>query len=103
MKQFSNAIAKARQDAARYLTGQARLHALQHGWDSDVVRNIHVINEGSKWTAQVTGEHADRAFVHEYGDQDTRPTAALHKFANDKTTTDQALYEILDHHWKKGA
>lgn len=102
MKKLTNAINKAKQDAVPFLTGQVRRHALQHGWDPEVVANLTLVNEGDKLIAKVPASHADRAFVHEFGDQNNLPTAALRKYANDPTVANQAYSLLLNHHWKQG-
>lgn len=105
MKKFLEAKQKAAQkaahDTARIMTSQLRQHALESGWDADVVNNLSVINKNGKFTTDIHPSYANRAFTHEYGDEHNRPTATIRKYLNDPVHTNNAFMVALEHHWKK--
>lgn len=102
MKKLLAASQRAQQDTARYMTRQLRNSALNAGWDADVVQNLHVVNEDGKFQTKVHPDYADRAFVHEFGNETTRPTAAIRKFGNDGDAYDKAFMVSLKMRWKQG-
>jgi hypothetical protein len=64
------------------MTLQLRSHASEHGWDSDVVNNMHVEHNEGKYSVKVHPDYAARAHEHEYGTETKTPTAAIRKFTN---------------------
>lgn len=80
MKQFTEAIHKAAADAAVHMTANLRASALEHGWHSDVVNNLHVGYSEGHFSLNIHPDYQDRAFVHEYGNEHSRPTAVLRKY-----------------------
>jgi hypothetical protein len=101
VKKLLEAADKAKQDTARYMTAQLRRQALHHGWDADVVSTLHVSHADGKFSAQVHPDHADRAFVHEYGNEHVRPTAVIRKFMNDPQHVNNAFIVTLNNRWKE--
>jgi hypothetical protein len=101
VKKLLEASQKAKQDTARYMTGQLRKQALHNGWDADVVSTLHVTHADGKFSAQVHPDHADRAFVHEYGNERVRPTAVIRKFMNDPQHVNNAFMVTLNRRWKE--
>lgn len=101
MKKLANTIHKAKQDTARFMTQQLQQHVLQHGWDADVAAHLQVTHKDGKLTTEVHPDYADRAFVHEFGNESTRPTAAIRKYANTPAVAERAFGMLFQHHWKK--
>lgn len=96
ISRLKTAISQASNDTAQFMTRQVRHRALNDGWDKDVVANLHVVHENGKFSARVHPELADRAFVHEFGDENTRPNATLRKFSNDNKVTKSAFMANLN-------
>ena len=82
-----NRLRQATQNAVKRtaadMTAQLRQSALKNGWDKDVVANMHVEHDGSKFNVHIHPDYNARAFVHEYGSETVRPTAVIRKFSND--------------------
>lgn len=97
------AVDKAAADSAVIMTHQLRQHALQHGWEPDVTSGLYVKHHEGKFSINIHPSVADRAFVHEYGNETKRPTAALRKYINDTSFADKALLNRLSHHYSKGS
>jgi hypothetical protein len=91
---------KAANDTASFMTHQLRQSALQHGWDRDVVENTNVEYASGKFTVKVHPDYSARAFVHEYGDETTRPTAVLRKYMNDTSVARSTLGSQMNEHYK---
>lgn len=92
---------KASADSARILTSQLRQSALQHGWDQDVVGGLSVDHSNDKFSVKIHRSVADRAFIHEYGSEQKRPTATIRKFLNDSSFAERAFVKRLNHHYGK--
>lgn len=87
MKALKEAAIKAAHSTAESATHAFKQHALQHGWDRDVVANTHIAYEDGKFGVKVHPDYQDRAHIHEYGDEQTPPTAAIRKFFNRSENT----------------
>lgn len=83
------------------MTAQLRRQALHSGWDADVANTLHVSHVDDKFVVNIHPKHADRAFVHEYGDEDVKPTAAIRKFMNNPKNAEDAFMVTLNNHWKE--
>ena len=92
---------KASTDSARIMTSLLRQSALDHGWDSDVVSGLSVDHTDNKFSVKIHNSVADRAFVHEYGNEYKRPTAAIRKFLNDSSFVEKTFIKRLGHHYGK--
>jgi len=103
VKRLADTVHKAKQDTARFMTQQLRQHVLQHGWDADVAAHLSVVHKDGKLSTEVHPDYADRAFVHEFGNENQRPTAAIRKFANNTQVAEEAFKQLVHHHWKKSA
>jgi hypothetical protein len=101
VKKLAEATHKAKADTARFMTMQLRQHALSYGWDAEVANNLSVVHENGNFHAKVHPDHTDRAFVHEYGNEHTRPTAAIRKFMSDPTNANNAFMVSVNRHWEK--
>ncbi|CAB4123499.1 hypothetical protein UFOVP46_21 [uncultured Caudovirales phage] len=100
MKKLLTAIQKAAADTASFVEHDIRRSALAHGWDKDVVANTHVSYEGGDFKVHTSPEHASRAFVHEYGNEATRPTAVIRKYNNNPGKASEAFVTHLQHHMR---
>lgn len=95
------AISNASIDAAVFMTHQVRQTAVQHGWDPEVVAGLRVEHSGDKFSVKAHPDVADRAFVHEFGDEATLPTAAVRKYANQIGNTGTFLAKSISYHYGK--
>lgn len=77
------------------MEGEIRQLAQAHGWDKSVVNNLHVRYEDNKFNVYVHDKLMDKAFVHEYGNETTRPTAVLRKYGNNPTGAGSAFIKSL--------
>ena len=78
---LKTAYSKLSQHTATRLTEELRNHASENGWHPHVVANMHVAYEGGEYKVKVHPDYKDRAFVHEYGDENQKPTATIRKFS----------------------
>jgi hypothetical protein len=101
VKRYIEAVAKAKQDTARFMTRQLRQHATDNGWDSEVVNNMHVTHENGKFSTHVHPAHVEKAMNLEYGTESQRPRAAVRKFLNDSKTSERAFMTRINHHLKE--
>ena len=93
-------VLKASKDAAQAATHSFRAHALAHGWDKDVVAHTHVAYEDGKFGVKIHSDYEDRAHVHEYGDENTPPTAAIRKFFNRSENTQEPFMAAVNKYAK---
>lgn len=100
MKAIVKAAHKAANDTARLMTAQLRHHALNAGWDNDVVENMSVVHENGKFSTKIHPDYQERAFLHEYGNSANRPKATIRKYANDPQVAKQAFTMSMSKHWK---
>ena len=98
MKHILDAAKKAAGDTAHFIQRDIRRSALEHGWDPEVVKNTHVKWENNKFEVHVAPEHADKAFVHEYGSEDAPPTAVLRKYSNQPQAAGNAFLKSMYRH-----
>jgi hypothetical protein len=94
ISRVKQALQKSTGDTAISLTNKLRQSALEHGWDKTVVSNMHVLHDNGSFNVHVHPEYKDKAFVHEYGNESTRPTAVIRKFSNQKGVIHA---ELLNH------
>lgn len=98
MKQLTKALHSAASDAALHMTEDVRSSALEHGWDADVVRNMHVKYNDGNFSLQIHPDYRDRAFVHEYGNEHLRPTAVLRKYEHELGDVTKYFNKRFAHH-----
>ena len=101
MEEVFSAIENAAHDAARYMTVDLRNRAHAAGWDSEVAENLHVRYAGGNFSAHVSPGYEERAHVHEYGTEHSRPTGVLRKFANEHSDGERAFVHNLNKHLGK--
>lgn len=98
MKHILEAAKKAAGDTAHFIQRDIRRSALEHGWDPEVVKNTHVKWEDNKFAVHVAPEHADKAFVHEYGNETNQPTAVIRKYNNHSSAAGNAFLKSMYRH-----
>jgi hypothetical protein len=91
------AINVAAHKTAVEMTAEIRRSATEHGWHPDVVNNLYVGYDKGKFKVNVEPEFEERAHIHEYGSETSRPTAVLRKFS-----TTSAHQPILSKHLSSG-
>jgi hypothetical protein len=80
MEKLSKALERATSDAALYMTADLRKKATERGWDSDVVNSLRVVHRNDSFSVKFPDSVADKAWVAEYGDPDTTPTAVIRNY-----------------------
>ncbi|CAB4123834.1 hypothetical protein UFOVP45_36 [uncultured Caudovirales phage] len=95
MKHFTNAIVKAAHDAASQMTADLRHSATEHGWHPDVVNNMRVNYHSGEFKVDIHPDVKDRAFVHEFGDESTRPSAVIRKYDSQTKNAEATLLRSL--------
>jgi hypothetical protein len=80
MQRFLDSLEKAATTAAKHMQRDLRRAALKDGWDSDVVKNTFVEYDGEGYKVRVSTNHANQAFIHEFGSPSVRPNATIRKF-----------------------
>lgn len=98
MENIIAAIEQAAHDSAVHLTADLRERALAAGWHPEVATNLHVSYDGESFKAHVHPDYADAAHVHEYGDENKRPTAVLRKFAKETHNSGRVMAHNLSRH-----
>jgi hypothetical protein len=93
-------IADAVKSTEGTLTQQLRDSASKNGWHPEIVNGLRVAHDGEKYSVVVNPEHADRAFVHEYGDETNKPTAVIRKFSDDTANIHSVYLSHLNDHYR---
>jgi hypothetical protein len=98
VKQLKAAVNKAKEDTAVYMTAELRRNALSSGWHPEVVANMSVVHDNGSYKVTVHPDYTDRAFVHEYGNENSSPTAVIRKYSNNNTHG-KAFKTLLTKHY----
>ena len=98
MINFKEAVFKAGVDASRSLTLNLRNMAAEHGWHPDLVKNLHVLFDGSDLKIHYPDSLKNHIHDLEYGTEHTRPTAVLRKFKNESSHVGNTLLSHFDKH-----
>jgi len=96
VKHSITAAHKAAHASAAFMTNELRRSALEHGWHPDVVHNMNVRYTGSDFVVDIHPDYQDRAFVHEFGNEHTRPTAVIRKYNNDGFNYERVMHMHLN-------
>jgi hypothetical protein len=99
ISRLRQATKSAATNTAAFMTQQLRQSALDHGWHPDVVANMEVRHTDGKFNVHVAKEYKDRAFVHEFGNEHTQPTAVVRKYGNDTKTAQKFFMLSTDKHY----
>lgn len=96
MEKFLKVVDKAAVASADLMTKQVRNRAEDAGWDKEVIQSTDVVYDGEKFSAKITGKASDKGFVHEFGDQNSPPTAILRQYGNDPQAASDAFLSYLE-------
>ena len=96
LKNVQKALEQAIPGTEATLTEKLRQSAIAHGWHPDVVAHMNVQHKDGAFHAVIAPEYSDRAFVHEFGDESSRPTAVLRKFGNDTNAIHQTYMDKVN-------
>jgi hypothetical protein len=99
LKELRQALKQAIPDTEATLTEKLRQSASQSGWHPDVVANLHVKHSDEGFKVQVSPEFSERAFIHEHGDESSRPTAVIHKFGNNSKEIQKIYLKHFNEHY----
>lgn len=89
---------KAAYDTAAFMTADLRERALSSGWHPDVVNNMHVEFGDEGFKVNIHEDHQEKAWIHEYGSESSRPTALLRKYANDHSDAKSMFMNNVAYH-----
>ena len=98
MKKLIEAVQKAAQDTANYMTYDARESAHAHGWNSHEADSIRVRYTDGEFHVHAEGDHAEHALSKEYGTETQRPTAVMRKYANNSGRSGEVFMAHLNRH-----
>lgn len=100
MKQYIAAIHKAAEQTASLMTHEMRQHAINSGWTPEAANSLTVKYSDGNFVAHSAHEGA---FIHEYGNEGTPPTAAVRKYGKTAANSAAPLFNHLyDKTLKKG-
>lgn len=91
MKHFVDAIHRAAHSAAPHLTQDLRHGLIEDGWDREVVGGTRVKYSSDGFSAHTHAAHSEGAFDHEYGTQDTPPTASIRQYGKRGSRAERIL------------
>ena len=100
VKHIIEALHRAAADSAKAVTSDVQSHIRKAGWDEKVIKNTAVTYKDGQFSAKVSGKHSDAGFVHEFGDENHPPTAALRKYKDPSAEVHAALAGHLENHLK---
>jgi hypothetical protein len=95
VKDFSEALHKAAQDTAAYMTFDVRRSARSHGWQPHEVSSLRVRYSDGNFNINAEGEHKEAALTKEYGTEQARPTAVIRKYSNNPGKSADVLIQQL--------
>lgn len=98
MKHIIEALHRAAEDSAQAITADVQAHTRKAGWDEKVTKSTLVSYKDGKFSADIAGKHSDAGFVHEFGDEDHPPTAALRKYKDPSEAVHRAFAGHLEKH-----
>lgn len=98
MNFFLKAITDATHDSTKIMTAEVRQHALNQGWEPEVAAGLTISFNGDNIKYDLGDKHRDRAFVHEFGDENKQPKATVRRYLNDKGTAKQTFQQVLSAH-----
>ena len=82
MKNFLEALQKAANETAAYMTFDVRKSARTHGWEDHEANSLRVRYSDGSFGVHAEGDHAEAALTKEYGTEKQRPTAVMRKYGN---------------------
>ena len=76
------ALEKSSHETARVLTHHLRNEAAASGWPEHIINHMHVRYHDDEFKISAHKNHTKDVHDLEYGTPDSRPTAAMRRFAN---------------------
>lgn len=98
MKKLKSAVEHAAHAAASQMTSDIRQSALEHNWHPDVVRNMHIKYDNGSFGVHVHPDYEDRAFMHEFGTETSRPTAVIRKYEGQHSNSSSTFVKSFMEH-----
>lgn len=95
------ALNEAAQTSTKVMTSEVRRHAVKQGWEPEVANGISISVNGDHLSYDLGDEHKDRAFVHEFGDENKQPKATVRRYLNKLDDVKELFPKIYMHHLKK--
>ena len=92
------ALDKSIHETARYLSSHLRNEASASGWPDHIVGRMKVHYHDGEFKIAAHPRHTKQINDLEYGTPDTRPTAAMRRFANNLSEAEEFLVGRMTHH-----
>lgn len=87
-------LKNANRQSTAGVTRDLRTYLMESGWPSEAASAVSVVyTEIDGFSVKITGQHKQAAETLEYGSEALRPTAAIRKYFNDRSS--------FEHHYKK--
>ena len=80
MEKFLKAHQQVATELALFMTADIRSRARTDGWDDKVVERLRVVKKNDKYSVTAPSSVGDAAWVSEYGDPDSVPTATVRRY-----------------------
>ena len=80
MENFLKAHQKVAAELAVFMTADIRSRARNDGWDDKVVERLRVVKKDDTYSVTAPSSVGDAAWVSEYGDPDSVPTATIRRY-----------------------
>jgi len=100
MKHIIAAVHHAAKSTESAVTSEAQSHVHAHGWSPEATNAVKAEYKDGEFSVAVKGKHRDAAFIHEFGDEEHPPTAALRKYSRNSPKAEQAFISNLETHLK---
>lgn len=91
MKHLIAALHAAAEATSKDITSDLHEHLRSSGWSETAIKSTKMTYENGEFTAKFSGKGKDAAFVHEFGDQNTPPTAAIRKYGKSTPKVTEAF------------
>jgi hypothetical protein len=98
VKHILEAIDRAAQDAAAYMTFDVRRSARSHGWSPEEASSLRVRYSDNDFGIHAEGSHAEKALTKEFGTESSRPTAVMRKYGNNPGKSEAIFMRQLNKH-----
>lgn len=98
MEKYLKAHKRAVTDVALFMTADIRSHARKDGWDKKVANQLRVTHKDGTFSVTAPASVGDQAWVHEYGDPDSTPTATIRRYDNSGGSLGSFYGERMLHH-----
>jgi hypothetical protein len=96
MDELKQALQSTLHQLVVQMSEQVKHHALSDGWEPEVASALNVTHDGNNFSISIDDQYADRAFIHEFGDQDNAPKATLRKFGNQNGSAEATALALFD-------